>query len=165
MADNDKNEALYAEIIDDIPESFWKTYIWSTAGELILGKLDVAERKKMVIRVLEEVRRRDEETKADSDPAAYAETPGTNVFADPETPECVATPRDISLVPPNSWLDDGVVWCPTCRNQVQWGSVLPDREYKLQHQLWHYHVAQMILPGEHPLVYGGGSDKPDQMPE
>lgn len=62
-----------------------------------------------------------------------------------EVPECVTTVRNIELIPPNAWLDDEGVWCPVCHTEVRWAGVLEQREYKLQHQLWHYHVATVVL--------------------
>lgn len=87
-----------------------------------------------------------------------------------EVPECVQIPRTINLVPPNSWLhDEKYSWCPTCHAQIKWGSSSMDEEYKIQHQLWHYQIARLLLAENKKvwagIEHGGTPDKPQKMPD
>lgn len=46
-------DALWDRIRDDIPESFWKVAIWRKDGNWEPGALDVADRRRIAIRILE----------------------------------------------------------------------------------------------------------------
>ena len=54
--DEEKREELIQTILDEIPESFWKMHFWPPGNfGWVRGKLDIADRRTAVLRILEEV--------------------------------------------------------------------------------------------------------------
>lgn len=39
-------------ILDDLPESFWTSSVWVDKGEWVSGRLDVADRHRIILAVL-----------------------------------------------------------------------------------------------------------------